>query len=154
MLLKEIIDQNRARFVEKADGWEDAIRKSCGLLIEEGVIDPGYAEEIIEAVKEHGPYIALMPGFALPHAMKNSENAHGTAIAFMKLAEPVSFAKDDPDKDASVFFTLAARDSEEHLKNMRKLWTMLTDEELCAELRTVTSMEELLELDKKYSKAG
>jgi PTS system ascorbate-specific IIA component len=154
VLLREIIESNRVQFVEKADGWEDAIRKSCRLLIEEGVIDPGYAEEIIEAVKELGPYIALMPGFALPHAMKDSENAHGTAIAFMKLAKPVSFAKDDPDKDASVFFTLVARDSEEHLLNMRKLWTMLTDEELCAELQKVASVEELLELDKKYSKAG
>jgi PTS system ascorbate-specific IIA component len=154
MLLKEIVEQNRARFVDRAEDWEDAIKKSCTLLIDEGIINPGYADEIIGAVREHGPYIVLMPGFALPHAMKNSKNAHGTAIAFMKLAEPVSFATDNPDKDASVFFTLAARDSEEHLKNMRKLWTMLTDEELCAELRNAASIEELLELDRKYSKAG
>jgi PTS system ascorbate-specific IIA component len=50
-----------------------------------------------------------------------------------------------------VFFTLAARDSEEHLKNMRKLWSMLTDEALCEDLKRVSSIEELLELDKKYS---
>jgi hypothetical protein len=31
---------------------------------------------------------------------------------------------------------------------------MLTDEELCAELRNAASIEELLELDRKYSKAG
>jgi PTS system ascorbate-specific IIA component len=154
MLLKEIVEQNRAQFIEKAEDWEDAIKKSCKLLIAEGIIDPGYAEEIVAAVHELGPYIVLTPGFALPHAMKNSEHVHGTAIAFMKLAEPVSFAADNPDKDASVFFTLAARDSEEHLKNMRKLWTMLTDEELCAELRNAASIEELLELDKKYSGAA
>ncbi|MDR2663785.1 MAG: PTS sugar transporter subunit IIA [Treponema sp.] len=154
MLLKEIIEQNRVQFVDKAEDWEDAVKKSCTLLIDEGVIDPGYADEIIGAVREHGPYIVLMPGFALPHAMKNSEHAHGTAIAFMKLAEPVSFDADNPEKDASVFFTLAAVDNEEHLKNMRKLWKMLTDEALCAELREVASVEGLLELDKKYSKTG
>jgi PTS system ascorbate-specific IIA component len=154
MLLKEIVEQNRVQFIDKADDWEDAIKKSCKLLIDEGIINPGYADEIIAAVREHGPYIVLMPGFALPHAMKNSENAHGTAIALTKLAEPVSFVTDNPDKDASVFFTLAARDSEEHLKNMRKLWTMLTDEELCAELRGAASIDELLELDRKYSRAG
>ena len=151
MLLGEIIDNKRVLFAQKAENWEDAIRMSCKLLVEEGTIDPGYADEIINTVNEMGPYIVLMPGFALPHAMKNSENAHGTAIAFMKLEEPVSFNPDNSEKDASVFFTLVARDSDEHLKNMRKLWTMLTNEELCADLLTVSSLEELIALDTKYS---
>jgi PTS system ascorbate-specific IIA component len=151
VLLREIVESGRVQFAEKADGWEDAIKKSCKLLIDEGTVDPGYADEIIGAVREHGPYIVLMPGFALPHAMKNSANAHDTAIAFMKLAEPVSFDVNDPEKDASVFFTLAAVDNEEHLKNMRKLWKMLTNETLCGELRNVQSVEELLVLDAKYA---
>jgi PTS system ascorbate-specific IIA component len=151
MLLEEIIKNKHVQFVDKADNWEDAIRKSCALLIEDGTIEPGYADEIISAVHELGPYIVLMPGFALPHAMKNSANAHGTAIAFMKLAEPVSFNKDNRDKDASVFFTLVARDSDEHLLNMRKLWKMLTNEELCADLQKAASMEDLISINNKYS---
>ena len=151
MLLGEIIANNRVQFVEKAEDWEDAIRKSCKLLIEEGTLNAAYADEIIGAIHELGPYIVLMPGFALPHAMKDSANAHDTAIAFMKLSQPVSFDPNNSEKDASVFFTLSARDSEEHLKNMRKLWKMLTNEELCAELLKVTSVEELAALDAKYS---
>ena len=151
MLLGEIIKNNRVRFAGKADNWEEAIRMSCKVLIEEGTINAGYADEIIAAIHELGPYIVLMPGFALPHAMKNSENAHGTAIAFMKLSEPVSFDKNNSEKSASVFFTLVARDNEEHLKNMRKLWKMLTNEELCADLLKVSSVEELMALDEKYS---
>ena len=151
MLLGEIIVNKRVLFAQKAENWEDAIRMSCKLLVDEGTIGPGYADEIINTVKEMGPYIVLMPGFAMPHAMKDSEHAHGTAIAFMKLEEPVSFNPEDNEKDASVFFTLVARDSDEHLKNMRKLWKMLTNEELCADLLTVTSLEELTALDAKYS---
>jgi PTS system ascorbate-specific IIA component len=151
VLLREIIESGRVQFVEKAESWEAAIRISCRPLIEDGTIDPAYADEIVAAVREHGPYIVLMPGFALPHAMKNSINAHGTAIAFMKLAQPVSFDVNNPEKDASVFFTLAAVDNEEHLKNMRKLWKMLTNEELCSELRRVQTVEELLALDAKYA---
>ena len=151
MLLKELIDSKRVQFAEKAENWEEAIRMSCKCLIAEGTIDPEYAEEIIAAVKEMGPYIVLMPGFALPHAMKNSNHAHGTGIAFMKLSHPVSFDGNNPEKDAVVFFTLAARDKDEHLKNMRKLWKMLTSEELCADLLKVNSVEDLLALDTKYS---
>ena len=151
MLLGEIISNNRVRFAEKAENWEDAIRMSCKVLIEDNTINPEYADEIINAVNEIGPYIVLMPGFALPHSMKNSVNAHGTAIAFMKLVQPVSFDANNSEKDASVFFTLAARDADEHLKNMRKLWKMLTNEELCADLLKINSAEELLALDAKYS---
>jgi len=151
MLLGELVKDKRIQFCEKAENWEDAIRMSCKLLTEEGIINPGYADEIIAAVHELGPYMVLMPGFALPHAMKDSPNAHGTAIAFMKLAQPVSFDPNNSEKDASVFFTLVARDSDEHLKNMRKLWKMLTNEDLCADLLKVSSVEGLLALDIKYT---
>jgi len=151
MLLGEILESKRVKFAEKAENWEDAIRMSCELLINEGTISPGYADEIISAVHELGPYIVLMPGFALPHSIKGSVNAHGTAISFMKLKESVSFKPDNKEKDASVFFTLVAKDSEDHLKNMRKLWKMLTNEELCADLLKVSSADELADLDKKYS---
>lgn len=151
MLLREIIESSRVRFAEGAENWEEAVRMSCETIIKDGTIEAAYAEEIIAAVHEHGPYIVLLPGIALPHAMKDSVNAHGTAIAFMKLARPVSFDPDNPEKDASVFFTLAARDSEEHLKNMRKLWKMLTDETLCGELQKVASEADLLALDEKFS---
>jgi PTS system ascorbate-specific IIA component len=147
VLLGELLDSKRVRFAEKAETWEDAIRMSCELLLEEG----GYVDEIIAAVSEMGPYMVLMPGFALPHAVKGSKNAHGTAISFMKLSESVQFHPDNRDKDACVFFTMVARDTEEHLKNMRKLWKMLTNEELCEDLLKVSSEEELLALDKKYS---
>ena len=151
MLLREIVEQKRARFIDRAENWEDSIRQSCKLLIEEGTVGAAYPDEIIAAVKEHGPYIALMPGFALPHSMENSVNAYGTAIAFMKVNEPVPFDDSNPDKNARVFFALSAVDTEHHLLDMRKLWKMLTDEALCADLLKVTSIEGLLELDAKYS---
>jgi PTS system ascorbate-specific IIA component len=103
-------------------------------------------------VRENGPYIVLMPGIAMPHSMENSPNAFGTAIAFTKLANSVSFGDGDGEKSASVFFTLAAVDNELHLKNMRKLFKMLTNEELCADLQKVTVEADLLALDEKYSR--
>jgi PTS system ascorbate-specific IIA component len=152
MLLKDIVDQNHAHFIEKADGWEDSIRQSCKMLIADGTVTKEYPEEIIAAVREIGPYIVLMPGLALPHSAKGSANAKGTAIAFMKVNQEVAFDGDNPDKKARVFFTLAAIDTDSHLKNMRKLWKMLTDEALVADLQSVESVDDLLALDKKYSK--
>jgi len=150
MLLREIVENNHYNFIDSAENWEDSIRQSCKPLEADGTVSCGYALEIIECVKKHGPYIAIMPGFALPHAMENSACVSGTAISFMKVEKPVPFDDADPDKSATVFFTLASVDNEQHLKNMRQLFKMLTNEELCAELREARTAEDLLLLADKY----
>jgi len=151
MLLKEIVDKKLCRFAKGADSWEDAIRLSCKPLLEAGIVGEGYAEEIIACVNQNGPYIVLMPGIAMPHSMENSVNAFGTAIAFTKLEQPIPFGeKGDEEKTASVFFTLASVDNALHLKNMRQLFKMLTDEQLCADLQKVASEADILALDAKY----
>lgn len=152
MLLREMVEKNHVHFIEGAADWRDAIRQSCKPLEADGTVTGGYAEEIIACVERHGPYIAIMPGFALPHAMEHSVCVNGTAISFMKTDRAVSFDDSDPDKSATVFFTLASVDSERHMKNMRQLFKMLTDEDLCAELQQVSSVSDLLELADKYEK--
>ena len=151
MLLKEIIEKKLCCFAEGAASWQDSIRLSCKALENAGIVSEKYADEIIKCVAENGPYIVLMPGIALPHSVENSPNAFDTAIAFTKLSRPVAFDDKDGEKSASVFFTLAATNNELHLKNMRKLFKMLTNEALCADLQTVASEAELLALDAKYS---
>jgi PTS system ascorbate-specific IIA component len=151
MLLADIVQAGYFSFIDEVSGWEESIRRSCTSLVNAGIVGEGYAEEIIQCVRTHGPYIVLMPGIALPHSAENSANARGTAIAFMKVKKPVSFDDSDPEKTASVFFTLAATDTEQHLKNMRALFKMLTNEDLCADLQKVDSEGDLLALDRKYS---
>ena len=151
MLLKEIVDKKHYRFIQKAEDWKDSIKEACKPLEADGTVTADYAQEIIDCVEKHGPYIVIMPGFALPHSMEGSEGAKGTAIGFMKVEEPVDFDPEDPDKKATVFFTLAAANSDEHLKNMQQLFSMLTNEDLCADLQKVTSPEDLLSLAEKYA---
>lgn len=151
MLLKDIVDNKHYRFIDKAANWKDSIRQCCIPLEESGVVTSAYADEIIACVEKHGPYIVLMPNFALPHSMENSAGAKDTAIGFMKVEQPVEFDPDDRDKDATVFFTLASVNSDQHLANMRQLFKMLTNEELCSDLLQVKSPEDLLALDEKYS---
>jgi PTS system ascorbate-specific IIA component len=150
MLLRDFAEKNRCIFVDSVDSWEEAIRKSCEPLMAEGIVDGSYAEEIIETVKNVGPYIVIIPGVAIPHCMECAKGAHGTAISFMKLENPVSFDDEDPEKTASVFFTLVSVNTEEHLKNMKQLFKMLTNEDLLAELMEVRTPDDLIRLDEKY----
>jgi PTS system ascorbate-specific IIA component len=149
-MLRELVEAERCQFLERVENWQEAIRISCRPLVKSGIADQSYADELIENVNTHGPYIVLMPGLAMPHTMEGSTRAKGTGIAFMKVKEPVRFDPNDPQKDAVIFFTLAATDSKAHLKNMSRLCKMLSNEELIDELMNVSSAEDLLKLDEKY----
>lgn len=137
MLLKEIVTEKRFAFFERAESWQDAIEKSCLPLVSTGCATPEYAQRIIECVQEFGPYIVIVPGLAIPHSTKGAPGVSRTAIAFAKFEQPVRFDEADREKDASLFFALAAVDEDEHVKNMRQLFKILSDEKLLEQLTHV-----------------
>jgi len=151
LLLKTFVEQKHYLFAEKAADWRDSVRMSCKSLEADGTLDPSYADEIIACVEKHGPYIVIIPGIALPHSMEGAKGVNKTAIGFMKLEQPVSFDDSDPEKTATVFFTLASENHDAHLANMSQLFTMLSDDDLIEELFKVKGPEDLLRLDEKFA---
>lgn len=148
MLLKEIYEKQHYAFVEDPiDDWRDAIRACCKPLEADGTVEPIYAEEIVACVEKHGPYIVLIPGVAMPHSTENATGCNGTAIGFMRVAEPVHFAEGDPEKDAQIFFTLCSTNQEEHFANMQRLSAILTDDSVVEKLKAATTPEDLLAID-------
>ena len=147
VLLKDIVDGKRFAFYKAASDWRDAIKKSCAPLVAADCATEEYAQRVIECVEELGPYIVIVPGLAIPHSAKGSPGVRKTSIAFAKFETPVRFDEEDRGKDATLFFALAAVDEEEHLKNMRQLFLILSDEELVEKLSHVSSAEDLLTLD-------
>lgn len=150
-MLKELVEGNRCQFLDHVENWQEAIQISCRPLIEDGVVEESYGDELIENVNKYGPYIVLVPGLAIPHAMEGAKGAKGTGVSFMKVEEPVHFDPKDPEKYAVIFFTLAATDSKAHLENMGRLFKVLSNEKLISDLMNVSSIEGLLLLHRKYS---
>ncbi len=151
MLLKTFVEKKHYLFAESAADWRESIRMSCQPLEADGTLDPVYADEVIACVEKHGPYIVIVPGVAIPHSMEGAKGVNKTAISFMKLEQPVSFDDGDPEKSASVFFTLAAENHDAHLANMQQLFTMLSDDDLMEALFEVKGPEDLLRLDEQFS---
>lgn len=149
-MLKEFVEKKHYKFAESAKDWKDAIRMSCESLEADGTIEANYKEDIIKCVEKYGPYIVIVPGVAMPHSQENAEGVHKTAIGFMKLEKPVSFDPEDPEKDATLFFTLASCNPEQHLDNMSRLAEMLSNEELIEDLKKAEGPEDLLKLQEKY----
>ncbi len=149
-MLKEFVEKKHYKFAESAKDWKDAIRMSCESLEADGTIEANYKEDIIKCVEKYGPYIVIMPDVAMPHSQENAVGVNKTAIGFMKLEKPVSFDPEDPEKDATLFFTLASCNPDQHLENMARLAEMMSNEELMEELKKAKGPEDLLALQEKY----
>ncbi len=149
-MLKTIIEKKHYAFAKSFDSWEDAITASLQPLVNDNTVEPVYVKAVINCVHEYGPYIVIAPNVAMPHATENADGVNGTAISFMRVAEPVEFDKDDSSKNARLFFALASTDSDKHMENISKLSEILMNEELVAQLLEVQSVDDLIKLANKY----
>lgn len=149
-MLRNFVVNKHYKFAKSADDWKDAIRKSCESIEADGTVDESYKEEIIRCVEEYGPYIVIMPNVAMPHSQENSSGVNKTAIAFMKLEEPVSFEEGNPDLDAQLFFTLASCNHNEHLDNMTKLVELLSNPTVVEKLTEAVSPDDLMVIQETY----
>lgn len=145
-MLKEFVQNGHTAYHQHFDSWEEAIQAGCEPLLKDGSITQAYVESVIKCVHEFGPYIVIAPMIAMPHASTGAVGVNKTHIAFMKVEEPVHFDPNDPEKDATLFFTLAAVDAEKHLENMVRLAEMLSDESVVAALLKTKCDKDLLEI--------
>ncbi len=82
-MLKYLHDHDLVRISDRQpENWEEAIRISCENLIDKGIINETYREEVVAAIHNYGPYIVIVPGVAMPHSTDKSSGVFGTAISF------------------------------------------------------------------------
>ena len=118
LLTKETIALN-----VEAEDWMDAIRKSAQPLLANGSIEPRYIDNMIQAVKDLGPYIAIAPGVAIAHA-KPEQGVVRMGMSLATLKHPVSFGNTANDPIRLVL-TLAAQDHDAHLNAMGDMVELL-----------------------------
>ena len=151
MLLEDFVNRKLTSFQTSFDSWQDAIRGSGETLIKQGYIDDRYVKAVIACVEKYGPYIVIAPDIAMPHSTEKADGVYKTAISFMKVEKPVVFDLNDPEKNARLFFMLAAENHEAHLKNMMELSEMLMNEDLVSDLLKAKNDNDLLAIANKYS---
>lgn len=150
-MLNYFYENDLIRFCnETPDTWQEAVKVSCQNLLEKGMITQIYVDEIIACVEKYGPYIVIVPGVAMPHSSEGSTGVLGTGISFTKMNKSVSFEPGNPEKEAQLFFTLAAKNTEEHTQNISNLSEMLMTEGLIEDLIDVATLEEYQVIMEKY----
>ena len=67
MQITEMLKRENVRLADSVDSWQDAIKLAVAPLNEGGYVEDRYADEIIRATNEMGPYYVLTEDVALIH---------------------------------------------------------------------------------------
>jgi PTS system ascorbate-specific IIA component len=126
---------------QHASTWEEAIQIAADPLVSKKSIKPLYIDAMIDSVKKLGPYIVLMPGFALAHAAPSSQVIRSD-ISVAVFDDPIVFhSNNDP---VYVVMCLACTDHVSHVKRLQSIAQLfLDDEELVSKIRTCGIKQEL-----------
>lgn len=138
--MASIIAKENMRVAVKAADWREAIRQAGGVLEQAGSITSEYTENMIKAVEDMGPYIVIMPGFAIAHAAP-CEAVKKEDLAMITLAEPVSFGS--PNDPVNLMLCVACIDRESHVRALQAVAEVLCEDGVMDRLAAAASVEEL-----------
>ncbi|MBM4901694.1 PTS sugar transporter subunit IIA [Vibrio parahaemolyticus] len=147
-MLRELITSDVIRIQSDATDWKDAISKSCEALIENGAIEPSYAEAIYRSHEELGPYYVVGPGMAMPHA-RPEDGVNRLSLAITVIQNGVNFNSEENDP-VKMLVTLAATDSNSHVDAISKLAELFMNEEHVEAICNAQSKEDVLAIIDKY----
>lgn len=135
-----IIEKEKMRVGLHAKDWQEAITLAGSVLEEAGSITHEYTQSMIQAVKELGPYMVIMPGFAIAHAAP-SPAVHKEDLALITLAEPVSFGS--PNDPVNLILCIACIDRESHVRALQNVAEVLCGDGVMEKLAQAQTVEEM-----------
>lgn len=143
IMLEHLVSEDMIRLGVEAKDWEEAIKKSAEPLLEFDKITPEYVANMINAVHELGPYIAIMPGIAFAHA-RPDETVKETCMSMITLKEPVKFGSKQNDP-IEIVFAFGAKSGDDHLMALQDLAKFLLSEENVKFLKKETDKTKIVE---------
>lgn len=148
--LKDLITKEMVKIDVNSENWIDAITSGGMILLNKGLINYQYINDMIENNINLNSHVVIMPGVALPHALA-SGNVIKTCMSLITLKEPVIFGhqQNDPVK---IIICLGSVDKNSHVKALYDLIKILEDDELLLKVMNASEEEEIINIIKEVSK--
>jgi PTS system ascorbate-specific IIA component len=138
---KQIISKDNLAVKVPVTDWKDAVRAAGCLLEAAGSATGEYTEAMVAAVEELGPYIVIMPKFALAHAAP-SEAVIKNDASLVTLKDPVYFGtENDP---VYVVLGICCTDRESHREMMKRIARMIVREGTVDRIASAGTVGEIL----------
>ncbi|MGQ9493310.1 MAG: PTS sugar transporter subunit IIA [Anaerolineae bacterium] len=118
--------ENRIQLVDTVPSWQEAVKMGGQMLVDHGIANPDYVDKMIAVCQELGPYTAIAPGIAIPHA-RPEDGAKRFGFSLLVVKQGVEFGShNDP---VHLVLSFATPDKESHLEFLRQLATLLQNAE-------------------------
>ncbi len=136
------LDERAIMIGAVATDWRDAVRLAGRALAAADVARPGYADEMVRMIEEHGPYVVIAPGLALAHA-RPGDDVLKDGLAVVTLATPVPFGHpyNDP---VHVILALAVASPAGHLESVAAIANVFNDTSAVEDLIAARSTADVL----------
>lgn len=133
VMTAEFINLENIELNVECGDWEAAIKAGGELLVSNNYVTRDYVNEMIESVKQLGPYIVIAPHIALAHA-RPSKHVLKNGFSMITLSKSVSFGNKSNDP-VDIIFSFGAKTNETHLKSLTNLVSIIDDNELLYKIR-------------------
>ncbi|HHW49967.1 MAG TPA: PTS transporter subunit EIIA [Pseudoclavibacter sp.] len=143
------LPESAIRLNQDAHSWEEAVRIAGDALVASGATTPAYGQEMVDAVKTHGPYIVIVPHIALAHS-RPGPSVLDDGLSWVSLKTPVEFGHPQNDP-VRVVIGLASMNHDAHIATMAALAALLGDVQRREEILAVKSVGNLKTLLAAYA---
>lgn len=130
----------------ECNSWEEAIKMSGKIMVENKICDMTYIDSIIERVKEFGPYMVMSNRVALPHS-KNIGNVFKSKMVLMNFRDYILFPEETPVKTMLVF---TSQDENAHLDALSNFLDLVNNYKFLEKLENNPSKKKVIDIIKKY----
>ncbi len=142
--LKQLLTEKFIKLKLTAENWEDAVRQTGTILLENNTIKEGYIEEMINVIKKHGPYIVIKKGIALMHA-RPSDGVKKLSVSLGVFPDGVIFGH--PERDpVYLVFAFGSLDNTSHLLALKELMKLIVDKRAIEEIKNSSSTETVIKI--------
>lgn len=86
----EYLNKKTIKIKVECSTWEQVVREAGAILLENDKIEESYIDGMLKYIYKYGPYVVLMPGFALAHA-RPEDGVLEVGMSLITLKEPVKF---------------------------------------------------------------
>jgi mannitol/fructose-specific phosphotransferase system IIA component (Ntr-type) len=146
-MLRDAVDRRSVAVKAEADSWQAAVELSGELLVAAEVVEERYGPAMIRTVEELGPYVAVAPGVAIPHA-RPEDGVLKVGISLAVLQNPVEFGSEENDP-VDLLFGFASPDKDSHVDTIRDLVSFIQNAKNLESLRAAETADEALRILKK-----
>lgn len=149
-MLDDLLKPEFIKISVECHDWKSALKQGTNILLQHKCVEERYYEEIINNFNDIGPYMVVAPGIVLSHARPEA-GVKKLSMSLVTLKKPISFGSENNDP-VRLIVTIAATDSESHLKALAQLMELFMNSENLRKIMDATNKEEVLSIIKNYSK--